>query len=193
MPQVKGSTIRTRRDFVLRYHGPEAWSRVRGALRDADRDLLDGALLASAWYPFDLCTRLERAIVDACAEGDERICVDMGAFSAAENLATLYRTFLAGGESPADFYKRLEQLYPTLHDFGSMNVFKPENRDEIHIVHDYQGFATRTNCLAALGFFRGAAVSVAIPAVRVEETWCQALGNASCLLVVTWGDGTRRR
>jgi len=187
VPNVKGSTLRTRRDFVLRYHGPGAWARVYAALSPPDRAVCDGPILATNWYPFDLCARLERAIVSALAEGDERICLDIGAYSAAENLATLYRTFLGDGEDPVAFYQRFERLHPTLYDFGSMTVARAPSRDEIHIVHDYQGFATRTNCLSSIGFFRGAGVSVAIPKVRVEEKWCQASGNASCFCVVRWG------
>lgn len=192
LPHIKGTILRTRRDFVLRYHGQDAWRRAYDALGREDRAALDGPVLATSWYPFDLCTRLERAIVDACAEGDERICVDIGAYMAAENLANLYRTFLDDREDPTSFYRRIERRYPTLYDFGSMTVARASGRDEIQIVHDYQGFATRTGCLATLGFVRGAGVSVAIPRLRVEERWCQALGNASCLVVVTWGASAKK-
>jgi predicted hydrocarbon binding protein len=193
VPRVKGSTLRTRKDFVERYHGPRAWQRVRDALSEEDRAAWAGVVQAGAWYPFEACTRLERAIVDGCAEGDERICVDIGAYSAAENLATLYRAFLADAEDPFEFYRRFERLYPTLYDFGSMAVARVVAREELHVVLDFAGFATRTNCLATLGFFRGAGVSVAIPRVRVEERWCQARGNSSCLVVVQWGEAGRKR
>lgn len=187
MPNVKGSTLRTRRDFVLRYHGPGAWAAVYAALSVEDRRVCDGAIVPTSWYPFALCTRLERAIVHACAEGDERICLDIGAYSAAENLATLYRAFLGDGESPGAFYERFARVYPSLFDFGSMTVARSSARNEVHVVFDYQGLATRTNCLAATGFLRGAGVSVAIPRLRVEEKWCQARGNASCFIVIKWG------
>jgi len=188
VPQVKGSAMLSRRDFVLRYHGPAAWRTVHDALAAPDRVTWDGTVIADAWYPFEACARLERVIVESVADGDERICADIGAFSAAENLASLYQTFLSNGEDPVAFYRGFERRHAAVYDFGTMMVAQPQGRAEIQIVHDFEGFATRTNCLVTLGFFRGAGVSVAIPRLRVEEKWCQALGNASCLVVVQWGD-----
>ncbi len=178
---------------MLRYHGDAAWRQVQGALTVEERSAVEGPILANAWYPLDLCSRLERAIVDACADGDERICIDVGSYTAAVNLASLYRTYQAGGEDPSSFYKKLERLHPKLYDFGSMSVVEPMGRKEVHLLHDFEGFATRTNCLASIGFFRGAGISVAIPGLVVEEVSCQARGNANCLFVARWGGPTIRR
>jgi predicted hydrocarbon binding protein len=74
-----------------------------------------------------------------------------------------------------------------------MTVVEPMGRKEVHLMHDFAGFATRTHCLASMGFFRGAGISVAIPSIAVEEVSCQARGNANCLIVVRWGGAAAPR
>ncbi len=184
---MKGSTLRTRREFVLRHHGEEAWRRVLGDIGNEMAAEVSGPLVATAWYRFDLRNRVERAIVEVCGRGDEGICVDMGAFSAMENLSTLYRSYRQGGEEPGPFYRRFAQLYPTLYDFGKMGVVESSTGAEVRIVHDLEGHATRTNCLGAVGFFRGAGQAAGIPGLRVEEPSCQVRGDEKCLHVVKWG------
>lgn len=193
MASVKGSTLRTRRTFVLRHHGEEAWRRVLGALPAEMAAECDSLLVASRWYPFALRNALEAAIVRVCAAGDEKICVDMGAFSASENLSTLYRQFRAGGDEPGPFYRRFAQLYPALYDFGRMGVVESAEENVVRIVHDFDGNATRTNCLGTIGFFRGAGQAAGIPGVVVEERGCQVRGDTSCVLLVRWGGRRKSR
>ena len=67
--RTKGIVIKSRLRFVRETFGDDALERILGTLSAADRDVLNGILLPSGWYPKDVNARLDEAIIEVM--GDE--------------------------------------------------------------------------------------------------------------------------
>ena len=181
----EGSTVRTRRDFVLRVLGDEGWERVLQNMSEAHRSHWSLSVLASAWYPTSAVAALEEAIVHEFGDDPITTCNQLGAFSAEQNLPSTYKSFFPQGRSPAAFFEKLLSLYPSLYDFGKAWI---DGTTEIgtELVHDFDGHATRTNCLTARSFFERAGTMAGIAGLRVHELSCQAKGSELCIYGVGW-------
>ncbi len=185
MASVKGSTVRTRRDFVLRRFGDDGWERVLQRMSESHRSHWSLNVLASAWYPADAVAALEEAIVDELGEDLTTACDQLGAFSAEQNLPSTYKSFFADDQSPVVFFEKLLSLYPSLYDYGKAWLEKTTDAGtELH--HDFQSHATRTNCLTARSFFERAGTMAGIEGLVVKELACQTNGAKRCIFGVSW-------
>ncbi len=185
MASVKGSTVRTRREFVLRGFGDEGWERVLQRMSDEHSSHWSMNVLASAWYPSDAVAALEESIVEELGDDHIAACDQLGAFSAEQNLPSTYKSFFADDRSPASFFEKLLSLYPSLYDYGKAWVEETtETGTELH--HDFRGHATRTNCLTAISFFERAGSMAGIAGLRVRELSCQAKSSELCIYGVSW-------
>ncbi|HMR04934.1 MAG TPA: hypothetical protein PKA88_04140 [Polyangiaceae bacterium] len=142
-------------------------------------------MLASSWYPAAAVAALEDAIVQEMGGQPAEVCTELGAFSAEQNLPSTYQSFFAMGQSPVAFFQKLISLYPSLYDYGRVWLAKT-TRNGTEIQHDFEGHATRTNCLTARSFFERAGSMAGIQDLRVREVCCQASGAAVCVLSAEW-------
>lgn len=183
--RVKGSLLKTRWEFLADRLGPEAPRAVLEGLSDGDRALAERALPAS-WVPFELLTRIDEAIVSRCGGGQVGICVEIGAFSARRNLGTLYRIFLdQARRDPFALLEQLALLHGTLYDWGDSQVQRLTGTSCL-MQADYQGRATRLNCLTALGFYRESLCLIGSASVEADELTCAAHGDPRCTIEVRW-------
>ena len=164
MVSVKGSILMARRAFAQKR---AVWDRVLGSTTALDREVLEGALLATSWYPLEVTSRLEASIEKHCGVGD-RIYEEMGTFSAATNLRSLYRAFVSDASNPHTFYEKLLRAYPRMHDYGKAwsERLTPTS---LAILHDFDGHASKSFCNISMGFFRAAGVNVGIKACAIAE------------------------
>lgn len=84
--QVKGAVLLSRSEFVRSEYGDAAWQQVLAQVSPASRPQLEGLLLSSQWYAFEINADLDRAIVEVLGHGDRSIFKKMGAKSAQANL-----------------------------------------------------------------------------------------------------------
>jgi hypothetical protein len=57
--KVKGSVLKTRKDFVLDHFGQDEWQKVLAALSEEDQDFWQDILITSDWYDFEIGERLD--------------------------------------------------------------------------------------------------------------------------------------
>lgn len=80
--KIKGTVISARREFVKQHFGEDAWMKVVSAMPPADQVIIKGMILSSAWYPFEIGNRLDKAIVQVLGNGKESFFEELGAESA---------------------------------------------------------------------------------------------------------------
>lgn len=68
MQQIKGSVVKSRLAFVEEHSGKDGVAKVLAALSDEDRKAL-ASVLTVKWYPLELGTRLDDAIVRVLGGG----------------------------------------------------------------------------------------------------------------------------
>ena len=83
------------------------------------------------------------------------------------------------------YVEGMSTLHATFYDWGSMRATSAGER-LCRVESDYQGGATRANCLTAVGFYGEALRQLAVRGAQVLERGCQALGAPLCLYEVTW-------
>ncbi len=183
MSNVKGSSLLNRQAFVTERYGEEAWERLLTTLPAQDAQALRPRILSSAWYPFDLYNRLDRALCDLFAGGDLDLCRQVGVDSARRALSGTYRVFLKDG--PSALLRRLAVLHRTLYDAGSMQVTSL-SPGQCVIRATYVPGSSRTNCLVAAGFYHQVVEMCGGTDVRVSEGNCSARGAPLCLFNLRW-------
>lgn len=183
--RVKGTSIRSRLEFLQQRYGDEAGESVLAGLDADDRAAVEKTLAAS-WVPFALLNRLDAAIVGGPGGQDQQVARDIGVFSAERNLSTVYRMFVdqAGGD-PAALLEGLATLHSNFYDWGAMRVVRL-GPGECRVEVDYEGAASRTNCLTAVGFYSEALRRLGVEDAAVRETSCQAEGAELCTYEVRW-------
>ena len=69
MPNVKGSVLLSRLDFVRAHFGEEGVARLLEALPDKDRRVVT-KMLPAQWYPFSFGERIDAAVMKVLGGGD---------------------------------------------------------------------------------------------------------------------------
>lgn len=183
--RVKGTLVRNRLEFLRERYGPEAPPAVLRALDPAEQRTVQSVLPAS-WIPFSLINNLDDEIVRQYGQGSPEVCRDIGAFAAHRNLSSVYRTFLeqAAGD-PHRLLEGLAGLHATSYDWGGVKTTRLGG-DRAQVEIDYAGGASRTNCLALVGFYGEALRQLAVKNAKVLERACQAAGGSRCVCEISW-------
>ena len=94
MVNVKGTAISGRRQYVLRHHGEDKLKAVLAQLKDQEAaKRLQGGVLKSAWYPYELFIDLTETIDRVVGRGDGKLYRAMAAQTAEDDLSTVYKVF----------------------------------------------------------------------------------------------------
>lgn len=112
---VKGSTIRSKFDFVREQHGLDAERLFRGPFE------MGGTILDSAWYPFELFDKINEELAQQFLGGDERRLEEVGRFSASTAFLGVYKSFLTASSFDR-FLQRIASLHDLMYSAGRMEV-----------------------------------------------------------------------
>ena len=149
---VKGSSIRSKLDFVRETFGATAERELRESLR-RQADL--GTILDSSLYPFDLYDRILVAIADRFYDGDASRLEEVGAYSAHQSLTTIYRAF-AQGKDFLGFLSRISLLHERFYTEGKMEVEVAPDRRGARIRLSGAPRYSDADLFVAGGFYVGA-------------------------------------
>jgi uncharacterized protein (TIGR02265 family) len=183
MIRIKGSVLRSRLAFVEEQAGSDGLRRVLESLPAADQAALRG-ILASTWYPFELGSRLDEAIVRVVAGGKEDFFLNLGEASAAKNLGGVHKDFLAPGD-PQAFLRRTPIIYSFYYDAGRREYQQTGPNEGVLTTCEAETFSA-SDCLTVVGWHRKALEMCGASNVRVEELECRARGAAVCRYRVAW-------
>lgn len=183
--QVKGSVLRSRLALVEELRPGDGVPRVLARLEAADRDAL-GSLLASSWYPFDLGSRLDEAIVLELGGGRPEFFERLGEASAQTNLgdAGVHRRFLVPGD-PHGFLEKTPLIYSYYYDQGRREYERTGEREAVLTTREAETFSA-PDCLTVVGWYRRALEMCGARQPRVFEEECRARGGAVCRYRLSW-------
>jgi len=149
---VKGSTIRSKLDFVKDRFGEGAKNAIEG--RFQGRGL--HPLLTASWYPYELYVELLEAIVDAHFDGDASRLVTVGERSADEALKTVYRSFVRE-RGFDDFLQGIATLHHLFYNLGRIDVVAEKGATSCEIHQRDKPRYAEADLYIAAGFYQRAA------------------------------------
>jgi hypothetical protein len=185
MINIKGSVLRTRLALVQELAPADGLKRVLGRLDARDQEVLS-ALLASAWYPFELGKRLDEAIVEELGAGKTDFFEKLGEASASKNLGTggVHGGFLVPGDAHA-FLAKAPLIYSYYYSEGRRDYEKRGEREAVLTTRDAETFSA-ADCLTVIGWHRRALEMCGAQSPRVVEEECRAKGGTVCRYRLSW-------
>ncbi len=112
MVQIKGSAIKETIDQIKRRAGDPAFQKILGRLDDETREVFEGKIFSSTWYPLDLFTRFLEIEIKVLADSNEEM-VTRGSEAVIERqLRGIYKVFVKLG-SPEFVIKRIAAVHAT--------------------------------------------------------------------------------
>ncbi len=150
--QVKGSTVRSKFDFVHETFGGSARASLEE--RFANRDLLP--ILVSGWYDFDLYIEVLEAIAEAHFDGDLKALEAIGAYSAETSLRTVYAAFVRQAGF-VEFLRGMSRLHHMFYNAGEIAVEVDVGDRVATILHRDKPRVAKADLYIAAGFYRKAA------------------------------------
>jgi uncharacterized protein (TIGR02265 family) len=183
MQQIKGSVVKSRLAFVEEHSGKDGVAKVLAALPEDDRKAL-ASVITVKWYPLDLGTRLDDAIVRVLGGGKPEFFERLGAASAEKNLSSVHKAFVTKGD-PHAFLTRTPAIYSMYYEKGRREYEKTGETSAVLTTHDAEVFSA-PDCLTIVGWHRRALEMCNARAVRVVETECRAKGGAVCRYNLSW-------
>ncbi|NUQ21329.1 MAG: DUF2378 family protein [Gemmatimonadaceae bacterium] len=183
MQQIKGSVVKSRLAFVEENFGCEAVNRVLSTLSEADRKSLS-SILTVKWYPLELGTRLDEAIVNVLAAGKPEFFERLGAASADKNLSGVHKAFISSRD-PHAFLTRTPAIYSMYYEKGRREYEKTGDRSATLTTYDAEVFSA-PDCLTIVGWHRRALEMCGATNVQVTEEECRARGAAVCRYHLSW-------
>ncbi len=114
--QVKGTALRTTRDFV-KNRFPESYDKWLDSLTTDSKKLYSSTLDATAWYPLKEGYAIPVGkIMDICYKGDKKTGGDeLGSWSAEMGLKGFYKVFLLIA-SPQFLLQRASKIFTTFYE-----------------------------------------------------------------------------
>ena len=164
--RVKGSSIRSKFDFVHDRFGEAAERRLKERFRD--RGILP--VLDSVMYPFAVYDAVNRAIAEEFFDGDLSRLAEVGAYSAQKVLTGVYRAFAAGKDYPG-FLRRAGVLHERFYSHGGMDVQLGENGRSCRIEQRGAPTYSESDLQIAGGFYAGAAQLLGIRSLDWDLSW----------------------
>jgi uncharacterized protein (TIGR02265 family) len=183
MQQIKGSVVKSRLAFVEEHSGKEGVDKVLAVLSEDDRKAL-ASVITVKWYPLDLGTRLDDAIVRVLAGGKPEFFERLGAASADKNLTTVHKAFVAPGD-PHAFLTRTPAIYSMYYEKGRREYKKTGEKSAVLTTYDAEVFSA-PDCLTIVGWHRRALEMCGARSVRVVESECRAKGGTVCRYSLSW-------
>jgi hypothetical protein len=182
--KVKGSVLKTRKDFVLEHFGDDGWQQVIEALPEEDQEFWQDILITSDWYDFEIGERLDKMIVEVLGKGDEQIFEQIGAKSATKNLGGVHRSFLAPGK-PQSFMKLANTIYKFYYDIGYREYQQTGDNSGVMTTYQAETFSL-PDCLTVIGWYKEALRMCGAKNIKVFEDTCRARGGAFCRYHFSW-------
>lgn len=175
--QVKGSTLRSKLDFVHEIFGSSARSALESQL--SDRDLFP--ILVSAWYDYDLYVELLEAIAANHYGGDLSRLTEVGAYSADQALRSVYAAFVRS-TGFVEFLRGISRLHHMFYNSGYLDVDVADDQSACSLIHREKPRFAEADLWVAQGFYCQAAALHGLdqvrcsfetdaPIVRFELSW----------------------
>ena len=161
--QVKGSTVRSKLDFVHEQFGAEARAALEA--RFSGRGLLP--ILVSGWYDYDLYVEVIEAIATIHFGSDLSRLAAVGAYSAEQSLRTVYAAFVRS-TGFVEFLRGISRLHHMFYNVGRLDVEVAADRHSCTITHREKPRLSEADLWVASGFYKKAGELHGLDSVACE-------------------------
>jgi hypothetical protein len=182
--KIKGTIIAARRDFVKEHFGEEAWIKVVDALPPEDQGKIKGAILSATWYPFEIGSRLDKAIVNVLGKGKESFFQELGAESARRSLTREHKSFVTNS-NPQMFMKKADLIYKFYYDAGYREYKETGPVSGVITTYDSETYSV-PDCLTVIGWYKEALKICGAKDITAVEEECRAKGGSCCRYKFQW-------
>ncbi len=128
-PRIKGSVIKDPRDWMRTAYGTEAYESALSKLPPAERLLIDGPILAGAWFPLPVWDRFQAAMREEARARRGHSDLQFNARNMREagsrTIRTIYK-FLLGLMSAKSSLEKAMILYNRVYSEGHFEVVENE-------------------------------------------------------------------
>lgn len=162
MVEVEGSAITARIRWVRDRYGEPAYRRLRGALSEEHRTLLEGRILPHAWVPFDLFVSIDVEADRLFGRGDPALCREM----------------------PSFLIRKAAPL-PDVH-YSSGRLTVEEEQGGVHLRIDELAQPHRAHRPSVLGWPERSMELSGAQIPYAEEERCRTRGDDVCEIVARW-------
>lgn len=186
MANVKGSAFTSRVLWVTLHHGDEGLAKLRDSLAPMTRQIVDGFVDKSHWYPFAAFIDLNLTIDRVFGDGDLKLVRLMGRYGADANLTTIYRLFFMF-HTVKWVMDRAPRLWALHYDSGKLIInSKPGNEVELRIVRFDEPH--KAHCLSVQGWVERSVELSGGKNVQVVEQQCRTdhPDAEDCVFVGRW-------
>lgn len=187
MPNVKGSVVLSRLDFVREHFGEEGLQSLLRALPDKDRETIQGRLLPAQWYPFELGERIDNTLIQVLTGGDPEAFRKLGVSSAEVNLSSVHQVFVRQGD-PHGLLRRAPAIYKLYYDTGH-RTYERTGDTSCRLVTSNSESYSKADCLTVIGWHERAVELCGGRQVRIEHPLCRAEGDEVCEYQISWRPG----
>jgi uncharacterized protein DUF2378 len=183
MQQIKGAILKSRLAFVEQHAGKEGVERVIKSMPQPDQRTLK-MIFTSNWYPFELGTALDEAIVREIGAGDRAFFEQLGEASAESNLGGIHSGYLTRGDAHG-FLAKAPSIYSLYYESGRRE-YEPVGPNEGVLTTIGAGSFSAPDCLTVIGWHRRALEMCGVKGVQITEEECRAKGGTVCRYRVRW-------
>lgn len=181
--QVKGTAIVASLRYLGERFGDDALAHVLQGLPRSDRLALEGAILASSWYPAALLLRFMQEAEWQLGSQQPELARHLGRASADYGLRTVYRIFFKLG-SPEFIIARAASVFGSYWDTGKLVQEEHGRGHAVFVLEGFEGAAAF--CARMLGWMERTLELAGAKQVRVAHVSCLHRGEAACRFEGTW-------
>lgn len=184
MAQVKGSAITTRIKYVRESFGEAGYRRLRDALTEESRGVIEARVMPHEWVPYSAFIDLNVTADKLFGTGDLSLCYQMGRYGAEVNLPTLYRIFYKLG-TPHFIFHKAARLWEMHYDSGRLVPLSSGPKSLRIRIEDFES-PHRAHCLSVLGWATKSVEMSGADVSTSEENLCRTRGDDACEMSLAW-------
>lgn len=184
----KGFTLQGALTFVEERYGKDAREPLLEALDEESREVLEGSILSSGWYPFRIQVGLYEAIDQVFGSGDLSLCWEIGKFTCEHEMTTIHKMFLRLASLEL-WVKSAGLMWGRYYSDGGLEIESiGDDEGKVHVV-DFDP-VSKAFCYDFGGWLHRTLELNKREDVTVEHSECVLDGAATCSYMGRW---TRRR
>ncbi len=182
---VKGIVLKSRIQYVEKFHGKDGVARLIEALSPETRAMVGDEILVSSWYPLQATIESLVTIDRLFGKGDLDLCRKMGRYTARLALEGGVQQSFVREHDPTFVIKMGPIIWQQYYDSGEIQV---EQTGEESAISRLVGFEEphRALCLSMLGWLEEAIAIWGGTEIQVVETSCRTHGGSCCEFVTSW-------
>jgi hypothetical protein len=186
----KGSLLIHTANYVRETRGEDTWTQLVASSPPADREVLQGVLLAGSWYPIGIVNRIVATFCDKYHRGTPQDEMRrLSAHIADSDLGTVYKMALRFG-SPEFLLRRTDSLWNRYFDVGKLTPTEVDRGSwRLTLTMPYGDEVAPNQLFCGPGCPAWIEMGLKLTGAKnasVRHVECRAQNGTSCTYSVSW-------